>query len=209
VAKLSERSRVVRGAVAVLAGLALVVGGVGAVLAVRTFDGGDVPRAASDQRTPGSSPSGLDRTASAAPTLGAEGRQRTAEGGEAFLRFWFATLDYAVRTGQVTGLEEISDSACVECQRALLSIRESYAAGGSLRGGAYTVRSVVPVGLAAGEQNSTLDVVFDRSPRSSVGQDGQPRGSLAGVSFVVSRVLLAWDGDGWKLLTLAASGPIA
>jgi hypothetical protein len=194
--------------VAVLAGLALVVGGVGAVLAVRAFDGGDVPRAASDQRTPGPGGSELDRTASVAPTLGAEGRQQTAEGGAAFMRFWFATLDHAVRTGRITGLDEISDSACVECQRALLSIRDSYADGGSLRGGAYTVRSVVPVGLAAG-QNSTLDVVFDRSPRSSLGPDGQPRGSLAGVSFVVSRVLLAWDGDGWRLLTLAASGPIA
>jgi len=124
------------------------------------------------------------------------------------VRYWFEALNYAVRTGEVTGLEQVSDRKCVECQRALLSIRDNYAEGGSLRGGSYTVRSVVPTGLTTGDQ-LTLDVVFDRSPRSSLGADGDAQDSLAGASFVVTRALLEWTGKEWRLVTLAAAGPIA
>jgi hypothetical protein len=101
-----------------------------------------------------------------------------------------------------------SSPDCSECQRIIGVIRQSYADGGSLRGGSYVIRLSVVSSLRLSDRPS-LDVQFDRDPRSSIGSDGKVRGTLPGVSFVVCRVLLEWTRSGWRMVTLTATSPIA
>jgi hypothetical protein len=150
----------------------------------------------------------LSRTATATPTLGPAGRQRTAAGSAAFVSYWFQTLAYATSTGDVSAVAAISAPTCAECRRAMDAIRQGYAGGGSLEGGSYTIRSVVPIGFPVSKEPA-IDVIFDRSPRNALGPGGDVRASLAGASFIVCRVLVTWTGNEWRMLTVTASSPIA
>jgi hypothetical protein len=180
--------------------------GIGAVVAVvssglRGPGEGDAPPVATPRRPP-------SLTASSSPTLPAAGTQRTGAGATAFVAFWFETLTYAVRTGDTAGLAAVSNPRCDECQGAITTIRKSYASDGSLRGGAYVVRSLIPSGLPAGAQPA-VDVVFDRSPRSAVSAGGDVRADLPGTSFATCRVVLEWASGRWRMLSISSSAPIA
>jgi hypothetical protein len=147
------------------------------------------------------------QSSSAVPTLSEDGGQRSPEGAAAFATYWFQLLDYATRTGDVSKLEELSSPACADCRRVATTIKRGYAGGGKLQGGSYTVRTANSGGIS-GNEDPPIDVVFDRSPRSAIGPNGEARGSLQGASFVVCRVLLQWK-NGWKILTLTSADPIA
>jgi serine/threonine-protein kinase len=191
----------------VVAGLAIALNG---VLRDDGGQGGGNPAASDTTKSP---PDGTGREptqiVSTSPTFPASGTQRTSGGAIAFVAYWFDSLTYATGTGDVTNLVGASSPRCATCQSAATTIKQTYAAGGSLRGGAYLVRSLLPSGLPSSTQPA-VEVVFDRSPRASVTAKRDVRGTLPGASFVVCRVQVEWTGERWRMLAVESpAGPIA
>jgi hypothetical protein len=127
---------IVAGARAVIARLPLVL-----VLAAGGCSGDDPePRVApSGSSSPSTSPSGSSSTAGdpTPPTLPAAAKGRGAAAAEAFVRFYFANVNFAQRTGQTSRLEGLA-LRCTGCAAGVASIRATYRGGGAIRGGDAT-----------------------------------------------------------------------
>ena len=67
----------------------------------------------------------------AAPVLPAEGREQTAAGAIAFVRHYFAVVDYAYATGDTAPLAAASDPACLPCAGIKEMVDATTSAGGS------------------------------------------------------------------------------
>ncbi len=203
VAELEPRRRMAPSAVVAIAAVAAAAMIGAAVVAVTWRDSPNGQQGAPrDTPTTAATP-----TAAAPPSLPAAANERSSAGATAFVTYWFQSLSHAVRTGDVAAVSAASSPGCDECQGAMTTVRESYENGGSLRGGDYLLRSQIVSGFPAGNQ-PTVDVVFDRSPRSTLDADGNIRGALPGASFVVCAVVLEWAGR-WRMRAITSSTPIA
>jgi hypothetical protein len=133
-----------------------------------------------------------------APSPSPLAKQRTEDGAEEFVRYWFRALDYATQTGDISRLTAASTPACRPCEAAIGVVRENYSDGGYLQGGTYTIRSAAAEEFAPADRPMIV-VAYDRSSRSAFGPDGQARGSLPAATFVNSQVTVVWQDNGWKV----------
>lgn len=124
-------------------------------------------------------------------------RERSRSGAQEFVEHWFATLNYATRTGDIAPLRSASDPGCAACVDLAASIRNSYGDGGSLRGGTFTLRAVNVEEFSLADRPD-LSIFIDRSARSGAGPDGQLRESIPAASFLACQISLRWAGDGWR-----------
>ena len=153
-------------------------------------------------------PSVVPTSAAPSPSQPPLAGQRSERGAAEFVRYWFRTLDYASRTGDTVQLVAGSDPACTACQSAISTIDNAYNDGGSLRGGTFTLQDVVVGQFSAGDR-PTIEVTFDRTPRSSLSPVGDVRGSLPAASFVQAQVLLGWTGESWRTRAVLSDTPLA
>jgi hypothetical protein len=144
----------------------------------------------------------------AGPSMPTAAGERSRDGGEAFVRYWFDLLTYAQRSGDTADLAEATDEGCGDCGKALTTIREAYADGGSLRGGAYLVRRVSTNSLFTLER-PIYEATVDRSPRATLDRSGVERGSLPGLTVANCVLVLQWAGDRWQVLDFTSSGCVA
>lgn len=166
-----SRTRAVRAA-AVLTALA-------STLLVAGCGGDPEPKfAVPSETTSAPTPSPSETPAAAGPTeptLPAAARSHDAAGAKAFVKFYWAMINYAQETGDVSGLESLAHK-CVGCDAGVKFIKDSYRDGGSIRGGRGTVR--------------TEDVAF-------IGREGK---SWAVAEFLVtSTKQFVLDADGAEL----------
>ncbi|MGH3386782.1 MAG: DUF6318 family protein, partial [Nocardioidaceae bacterium] len=75
------------------------------------------------------------------PTVPASASQRTDRAAIDFARYFIDVLNYTSISGDTTELTAIVSADCESCQNIVKSTDEVYAAGGYLRGGAWTVKS--------------------------------------------------------------------
>ena len=143
--------------------------------------------------------------------LGASDVSPSADGAVAsatgFVHEWFGSLNAAVASGETAALAGLSDPSCALCQEALRAIDASHRDGGTLRGGAYSVREVAVDSFFTAERPS-LHVVFDRTPRSAVSTSGQVTEVLPGAAFLTCHVILSHTGDGWRMVEVLATSRI-
>lgn len=155
----------------------------------------------------GPSDLGLAPPASAAqgpPTLPAPAATWTQPGGAAFVEYWFAALNYAVRTGDTSAVTGVTNQACGGCRPTLDAIRDGYADGGSLTGGQYLVRDVRTSSLWTNDR-PVYDVTIDRSPRSSLDHAGATKKTVAALAFANCTLILEWVEGKWRVLEIPTS----
>lgn len=133
--------------------------------------------------------------------MSATTRERSLRGAQDFVNYWMNAANYATQTGDISPLEEASDSRCGQCQAVLSGVRDSYSDGGYTQGGLYRVRSVMTEVLALDDQ-PTFSITFDRSPQSLMAPDGQVRGSSPALSFQRCQFIMMWAGKGWRVRTV-------
>lgn len=184
-----------RGAPVLALVLGLALGGCGA------------PRTPNTPAQPSSPPASPSPSATR-PALSALARQDTAAGAHEFARYWFRTLSYATLTGDVAPITAASDPACTACQSAINDITVSYADGGSMSGGVFTVQSVTTDEFSKSD-HPAINVVVDRSPRSSLSPFGEPRASLPGASFLPCQLLLTRTASGWIVRSVQSPSPLS
>jgi hypothetical protein len=128
-------------------------------------------------------------------------------GATQFVSEWFGALNQAVSSGNTSRLDAVSAEGCVACVRARQVVQDAYRGGGSLRGGVYQVRSVRADSFWS-PSHRVLQVVFDRSPRSSLTAAGTVRSTMASATFATCELVLEWEPHGWRVHELLGT-PIA
>jgi len=91
------------------------------------------------------------------PVMPKQAKEDSPEGAAAFVTHWVNVLNYAAATGDVEELSRLSSPDCEGCQRYIDLYRETYEAGGYVRGGTWRLGKLKIKG-------ETLEVVI----RSSV-----------------------------------------
>lgn len=142
------------------------------------------------------------------PTPAANATPETLEGATAFAYHWFEALNYAVSTGDGGALQAASSPQCRACADAATVVRDGYRDRSSLRGGAYTVRTVSADDFWTIDRPA-LRVVFDRSPRSAVAADGTLAEVFPGGGFLTCQILLERADGRWRVLEVLSPDPIA
>jgi hypothetical protein len=177
--------RAVRGATALLVGVAVLTG---------CSDG-----ATANETLPPISSSPAETTESLPPLgppdlpMPAEAREQTPAGAEAFIRYYMDVYNWAQAHMNVTYMRQLSRD-CDTCARIMGEIENDAATGYSYRGGQVTVDYVD----ATDHQTAAVEAVFSISQAQLAVLDntGQP---LPGLSFDAHKspgcgAVLAWDG---------------
>lgn len=110
----------------------------------------------------------VDASASLSTPPSAAATAASAAGVEAFIKSYYAEINRAIRTGDVSKLATYSTPAC-PCRRLVASIKEK-STGSSIRGGEFTLRNVAPHDVTptlAGAQ-----VLYDVEKAEVVKSDG-------------------------------------
>jgi hypothetical protein len=132
---------------------------------------------------------------------------QSADGARIAGGFWFDALNYAVATGNTAALTATSDPACDACTALRNAITDAYRAGGSMRGGQYTVRSM-SLDAFFDLQRATFRVVFDRGPRTTLDATGLSRTALAPATFAPCQIILGFADGQWHVLAVQSPDPI-
>jgi serine/threonine protein kinase, bacterial len=142
------------------------------------------------------------------PSLPAAATAASDGGAMAFARYWFAALGYATATGNTEPLTAASSPDCEICTDVSKAIHTGHQDGATMRGGEYTVREVTTNDFF-NLQQPEVGVVFDRTPRQTIGKDGHEVNRLADATFATARLLLERSGGQWRVRAVQAAAPIA
>ncbi|MEJ5867843.1 DUF6318 family protein [Pseudokineococcus sp. 5B2Z-1] len=141
-----------------------------------------------------------------APTLPPEATTDDAAGAEAFVRYWYDSLNYAIRTGDTASVREASLlPECIECEALASSVESAYDAGGSLVGGrADVVEAIAPTPDGSGAV--LLSVVVQQQPLQRLDSAGDVVSDDMGegVDESSQSVVIGRNdtGDGWLMVGL-------
>lgn len=167
----------------------------GVVAATRVFW---VPQG-SAQESPSGSPSAASQTGASAPALPEAARAHTRDGGIEFVKYWFAALTYAARTGDTATLAEATSPDCENCQATMSTIRSAYDAGGRTLGGEYLVRGVTTDSFFT-LAHPVFGTNIDRTAQVTVDRNGTERNVAPTLSFASCQIILEWTDNRWRVL---------
>ena len=87
-----------------------------------------------------SSPSTSAASAPVAPTMPAAARGSDATSAEAFVKFYWETVDYAQASGDVEPLRQLASRTCAPCRAGVEYLEGVFEAGGRVIGGVATLK---------------------------------------------------------------------
>jgi serine/threonine-protein kinase len=174
----------------------LVLAGVGAVAVAAAAITAVVVLTPDEPGSPLPTVAGTSGPGGSAPTLPQAATVDDTGGGATFVRYWFDTLSYATRTGDTTTFAEASSPDCPDCQAMIETIESHYDQGGSLRGGAYVVRSVTTADLWAPDRQ-VFDATVDRGTRTELDPAGAPQATMSALSFHNCVLVLEFTDQRW------------
>jgi len=155
-----------------------------------------VETTSSPEPTPPTEPS--TSAAVAAPVLPPEAKAQTAAGAIAFVRYHFATIDYAYATGDTAPLAAASHPECAPCAAVKGMIDATYSAGGSWQ---HENTNVIRIVVPEGEPLGAVNVGATYSSEASNELDATGREVRVFPAAVVEDELLVLvpDGSSWLM----------
>lgn len=169
---------------------------VAALLAGCSGDPEPAPTALPPLPSASASPSSISPPTSASPVpLPSEAKAATPGAAAAFARYYFAVLNHALVTHDVSQLTQISDPMCTTCNNYKLAIRELESKHQRLEGGLFVLESAESSGLTGDLQ--IVDVAWKQPPSVIYDSAGRvvQRGRGAGRTF--GQVSLKRDQERW------------
>ncbi len=135
------------------------------------------------------------------PTLPAEAREETEAGAEAFVRFYYAMINYATATGEVTNLERLHEPSCEGCQGGIDQVERVYDRGGRIEGSGYQVLRVETIRLRDGFWSVTARTrIGDQFVRGAGDLNQKFPGGRGGLHFT-----LRFRDSVWRTTSLEGS----
>lgn len=120
----------------------------------------------------------------------------SAAGVEAFIKSYYAEINHAIRTGDVSALTTYSVPTC-SCRRLVDSIRQK-SVGSRIIGGKFTLREVVPHDLTP--TLARARVLFDVDKAQVVKTDGTIAETIAAAPGARDDISLVRESDRWLVL---------
>lgn len=139
------------------------------------------------------------------PTLPAEAQGEDAAAAEAFVRFYWETVNYAQATGDVEGLRAIGAESCDGCRGGLEGIVETYEAGGRIEGGEMRVRSAKATQISSPVATAYSVKVSARAAPQTIIESpgGEPIAKEGGrfkFQFIVQNDETSWSVYRWDVM---------
>lgn len=138
----------------------------------------------------------------AAPTLPPEATTNDAAGAEAFVRYWFDTVNYAYDHLDAGPLQAASLDTCSVCGQIADEINEYARNGERVDGGAFTTAEVVSP-APDGTGVNVVSIVYSQEPYTVLNSAGeevsQSAGEKASLGAVVRR-----EADEWQMYDLGS-----
>lgn len=106
------------------------------------------------------------------PVLPEAAKAETKEGLEAFAAYWFKLLSYGYETGDVSGLESVTSSACSSCERAKKVITGWHENGRWIVGGKVDTPAISTTFRVAADGNYQVPIQVSQSALSYYNADG-------------------------------------
>ena len=144
------------------------------------------------------SPSPEPEAAATAPVLPAEAREQTAAGAIAFVRHYFAVVDYAYATGDTAPLAAVSDPYCLPCAAIKNMIDTTFADGDSYN---RSVFQLTDLSVPDGEPLGAIEVHVRYSASGAIRLDpkGKEISKLEPAISELLRVVLVPVESGWQM----------
>jgi hypothetical protein len=127
-------------------------------------------------------------------------KTETKEGAEAFVRYWYESLNFGYETGGTESLERISAPSCVFCTGLKDGIKEAWSEGRWISGGKIETPVVTATVEPGAEPYVVVQVIQStieiRNPDGTLLQKPTPAtntGSRAGITF---------GSSGWSMTDL-------
>ncbi|WP_460829370.1 DUF6318 family protein [Nocardioides hungaricus] len=176
--------------------VAAVVAAVVLVLGLAACSGDPEPRVAPPSPTV---PSTTRASVQTPPEMPAAAKGTDAAAAEAFVRFYWETVNYAQETGDLSSLREISAKTCIACQAGLDYLEDVFAKDGAISGGRGRVGN--PETAFATDGGVTYAVVdFDlRMTRQRVDLPGSGDDEVYAGGTSEVRARLAPTASGWVM----------
>lgn len=133
------------------------------------------------------------------PVLPGAAKEASEDGARAFVGYYWELVNYAQATGDVRRLRRVSGPTCDVCSGFVVEIRNLYARGGHIVGGANrsTVTKVVDLHLDSGNYGLRIEQEVSHEAQSIFDGAGVQDQRAAGVDRFTAFVL--WIGEHWRL----------
>ena len=163
-----------------------------------TLEQPEATSTSSAETTPSPEP---QQGAAMAPVLPAEAREQTAGGAIAFVRHYFAVVDYAYATGDTVPLAASSDPACRPCAGVKDMIDSTVLAGGFY---VTSATQVTDLRVSDAELTGAAEVLADYSSPDTVAIDSN-RNTVRrfAPTTMKASVIVLWQPAGWSTGALA------
>lgn len=163
-------------AVAFLAGLACCA-------ALAGCESNPEPAPLPSQSPAASTPTETESPTPTPPTMPAEARGTSEKSAKAFVRYYVAAVNFAMRTGNTKALLRLADDSCVTCTAITDRIEDVYSSGGRLEGDGWVVSTVSVIPLARERVLASVGIRISSqaaysSPESRPSRSSASRGNL-------------------------------
>ena len=141
---------------------------------------------------PSSEPASPSTTAASGPTppeMPDAAKGTDAAAAEAFVRFYWDTVNYAQETGDLTGLQSLSSEACDACRGGLRYLEDVFDRNGTIEGGDNSVSNIEVLGFVRHEgtySDALLELELRATPQAVRFPDGADDERYAGGTTLVS-----------------------
>lgn len=139
-------------------------------------------------------------TARVEPTMPAAAKQLTEPGAKAFVKYYYAIINYAWNTGDVGELSSLSEEQCKTCWGYIAQLEKVYGAGGR-----YETKGDTPDRITAGPRHTAEQPDFIMRVRQAPGLQFDEAGSIVErlKPFTrTMRITLVKKFKGWRVLAL-------
>lgn len=179
----------------------VVIAAVLVALGVSACSGSDPePNFAPPSSSAPSDPSTSPVSGPVAPTMPPEAMGDDAAAAEAFVKFYWDTVNYTQATGDTASLRQLGAKQCVACQAGVTKLDQIYSRGGRILGGVGTVR-VTNSGLLPKDEvpDAVVDFVVT-STRQRLDMPGTSDDVVVPAGDAELRALLRAQDGSWVVI---------
>ncbi len=168
------------------------------VLALGACSGSDPqPKLADPTESAPTSPSTTAVSGPVEPTMPAAAQGTDTASAEAFVKFYWEMVNYAQATGDLDGLESMTDQSCTACRGGLEALEKIFAHDGTVTGG---VNSLSATRTGHLQNDDRLTVWFELSTtRQSIDYAGDRRDEVYRAAKVKLMAVLRRDNARWVI----------
>ncbi|WP_379153483.1 DUF6318 family protein [Nocardioides hankookensis] len=160
------------------------------------------PKFGPTESTSPASPTSTAASGPIAPSLPAAALGSDASAAETFVEFYWDTVNFAQRTGDVTSLRSLGVK-CTACDKGVEFIENAYAGGGQIRGGHGQVSDLETVFIDRDGENWAVVSCRVESTKQVVDMPGSDRDEQYQGGAANLRLYLQPTDDGWVVRSLA------